>query len=345
MEITEHRFESARHRTFYLASGPEDGPLMVFVHGWPELSLSWRHQLPYFGALGFRAIAPDMRGYGRSSVPDTHDAYALEQIVEDMIELLDGLGRDNAVWVGHDWGAPVVWSLASHHPGRTSAVANLCVPYRFGLDGLDGLTASVDRSVYPQDTYPAGPWDYMFHYQENFAAATAEMEVNPYNTIVALFRAGDPGAEGQPAFTATIRKNGGWFPGLDGAPGMPLDQAVLSEADARAYAAALEKNGFFGPGSYYMNFDANRDYGARADNSGRLDMPVLFIHAAYDFVCETLASRLAEPMREYCSDLSEAVIESGHWMAQEKPDELNRALASWLEQTEVRDQGSDLFDL
>ncbi|HSE02836.1 MAG TPA: alpha/beta hydrolase, partial [Methylomirabilota bacterium] len=118
-----------RHTTFYLEAGAPDGPLIVFVHGWPELSLSWRHQLPCFADLGFRAVAPDMRGYGRSSVYPRHEDYALEHAVRDMIELLDALGLEKAVWVGHDWGSPVVWSLASHHPERCWGVANLCVPY------------------------------------------------------------------------------------------------------------------------------------------------------------------------------------------------------------------------
>src|SRR5438105_300165 len=114
MTVTEHTAKSARHATFYLASGAKDATPIVFVHGWPELSISWRHQLPCFAALGFRAVAPDMRGYGRSGVYDTHADYALEHIVQDMLELLDALGQDKAVWVGHDWGSPVGWSLASH---------------------------------------------------------------------------------------------------------------------------------------------------------------------------------------------------------------------------------------
>ena len=77
--VTEHAAEvGAPAATFYLASGPEDGPLVVFVHGWPELSISWRHQLPCLGALGFRAVAPDMRGYGRSYIPSTHEEVAHE---------------------------------------------------------------------------------------------------------------------------------------------------------------------------------------------------------------------------------------------------------------------------
>src|SRR5438093_5430939 len=124
--ITEHIAKSARHTTFYLACGDAHRPVIIFVHGWPELSISWRHQLPCFASLGFRAITPDLRGYGRSSVYDTHADYALEHIAQDMLELLEALGQDKAIWVGHDWGSPVVWSLASHHPSRCHAVANLC---------------------------------------------------------------------------------------------------------------------------------------------------------------------------------------------------------------------------
>ena len=111
--VTGHMAADGERQIHYLAAGPEDGPLIVFVHGWPELSLSWRHQLACFGGLGFRAVAPDMRGYGRSSVYDRHDAYGQRQVVDDMLILLAELGRERAVWVGHDWGSPTAWSMAS----------------------------------------------------------------------------------------------------------------------------------------------------------------------------------------------------------------------------------------
>ena len=110
---------------------------------------------------------------------------------------------------------------------------------------------------------------------------------------------------------------------------MPRDAALLSEEDERRYAAALERNGFFGPCSWYMNWKANLAYAGRAKANWRLEMPVLFLHAAYDYICETLVSRLAEPMRAHCDNLTEATIPSGHWMAQEKPVEVNAALAKW----------------
>jgi pimeloyl-ACP methyl ester carboxylesterase len=105
---------------------------------------------------------------------------------------------------------------------------------------------------------------------------------------------------------------------------------VLTEEDENRYTAALERNGFFGPDSWYMNGDANTAYAERAKTSWRLEMPVLFLHAAHDYVCETIHSRLAEPMRAYCANLTEAVVQSGHWMAQEKPEPVNAALAKWL---------------
>ncbi len=126
--VLENVLKTARHTTFHLSCGAEGAPMLIFVHGWPELSISWRHQLPAFAALGFRCIAPDMRGYGRSSTYSRHEDYALEHIVADMLELADHLGCAKAVWVGHDWGSPVVWSIASHHPDRCHGIANLCVP-------------------------------------------------------------------------------------------------------------------------------------------------------------------------------------------------------------------------
>lgn len=330
--ITEHVLRGpSGHTSFYLACGVEDAPLIVFVHGWPELSASWRHQLPSFAALGFRCIAPDMRGYGRSSVPPRREDYAMPPIARDMLELLDGLGRERAVWVGHDWGSQVVWSLAAHHAERCHGAASLCVPYVAGGFAPPNLIPLVDRATYPEAGYPAGQWDYMLAYEEDCAAAVAAFEADPAATVRALFRSGNPAARGKPARTATIRRDGGWFGGAGRAPDVLRDPAVLAtEAEMHRYAAALARTGFAGPCSWYMNHAANMAYAAAAPSGGRLTMPVLFLHAAHDGVCETIDSRLAEPMRRDCADLTEAVVRSGHWMAQEKPAAVNAALARWL---------------
>ncbi len=329
-ELTEHTTKSSRHETFYLAAGPEDGPLLMFVHGWPELSWSWRHQLPCFAAMGFRCVAPDMRGYGRSGAPRTHDAYAQREIVADMMELLASLDREQAVWIGHDWGSPVVWNVASHHPERCRAVASLCVPYHTLENGLDSVMSLIDRRVYPEDQFPAGQWEYQRFYEENFAKACATFDANPYNTVKALFRKGSPAGHMKPFRTAYVRQQGGWFGGAAEAPDVPIDADVVTEEDLRRYAEGLKRNGFFGPDSWYVNHAANAAYAAEAKNGGRLDMPVLFLAARYDYTCESVTSRLAEPMRGLAGNLTEHVFDCGHWMAQEKPLQVNAALARWL---------------
>ena len=328
--VTEHVVKTKRHTTAYLACGAPDAPLINFVHGWPELSISWRHQLPIFAELGFRCVAPDMRGYGRSSAYGQHADYAVEHSVSDMIELLDSLRQEKAIWVGHDWGSSVVWSIASHHPDRCHGVANLCVPYLPKGMAPVNLIPLVDRVLYPEDKFPGGQWDYWLFYLENFSTACTAFDANTRDTVKALFRKGDAAARGQPARTALIRQNGGWFGRAGKAPDVPMDADVLTDADLAAYTAALERNGFFGPDSWYMNDDRNLAYSAKAVNDGRLSMPVLFLHATNDLICDTTGSHLAEPMHQYCIDLTEVVVQSGHWMAQECPVAVNAALSKWL---------------
>jgi len=328
--ITENVLKTKRHTTAYLACGHTEGPLIVFLHGWPELSISWRHQLQVFAELGFCCVAPDMRGYGRSSIYEEHADYAIENSVRDMIELLDSLARDKAIWVGHDWGSPVVWNIASHHPDRCHGVANLCVPHMPKGFAPRYFIPLIDRALYPDGTFSAGQWDYWLFHHENFSAACAAFEANTRDTVKALFRRGDPSARGRPAGTALISQAGGWFGGSGTAPNVPRDAKVLTEADLAAYAAALERNGFFGPDSWYMNDDRNVAYAATAIDDGRLAMPVLFLHATNDLTCDTMGSRLAEPMRESCADLTEVVVQAGHWMAQENPVAVNAALTKWL---------------
>ena len=122
-------FNSPRHTTHYWEAGPADGPLMIFVHGWPEIGLLWRAQTEAFASEGSRCVAPDMRGYGGSSAPDAPEADALRDVVQDMVELHDRLGARSAIWVGHDLGSPVVGALAAHHAKRSRGVVFASVPY------------------------------------------------------------------------------------------------------------------------------------------------------------------------------------------------------------------------
>jgi pimeloyl-ACP methyl ester carboxylesterase len=170
----------------------------------------------------------------------------------------------------------------------------------------------------------------MKFYEESFERASAVFDADVAATVKALFRAGDPAERGKPALTSMVRPANGWLGGVDAIPDMPHDPTVVTEADVAAYAAALGRNGFTGPDSWYVNHAANAAYTKRAPGDGRLRMPVLFLDARYDFVCETVDSRLAGSMVALCPDLTRHAVASGHWMAQERPREVNAALAKWL---------------
>ena len=145
----------------------------------------------------------------------------------------------------------------------------------------------------------------MLFYQEHFAHAVAGFEAEVRATVKLLFRTGSAAGKGKPALTAFTRANGGWFGAGKTAPDVPRDAAVLTEEDEHRYTAALEAGGFFGPDSWYVNAPANAAFAARAKAHWQLTMPVLFMHAAHDYVCETIDSQLAKPMRAHCEALTD----------------------------------------
>ncbi len=328
--ILERIVKTARHTTFFVECGRADATPLLFVHGWPALSSCWLAQLPVFAALGFRCIAPDLRGYGRSSQYTRQEDYAVEPIVTDMLELLDALGIHKAIWVGHDTGSPIVWAMAQHHADRCHGVANLCVPYLPNGFGPENAAPLADRAIYPVDQFPYAQWDYQLFYREHFQDAVAAFDANVRRTVKSLFRAGSPTGKGQPTFMATVREKGGWFGASGQAPDYPRDFNVLSEEDENRYTAALERTGFFGPCAGYISSERNSEFALAAKAHWRLSMPVLFLHATYDYVCATVDTKLAEPMRAHCSNLTEATVLSGHWMPHERPSDVSAGLAKWL---------------
>jgi pimeloyl-ACP methyl ester carboxylesterase len=318
------------HTTSYLDAGPTDGPLLVFVHGFPATGLTWRHQLEHFAALGFRAVAPDLRGYGGSSVHGEPTAYRQEAIVHDVLALLDHLGRRDAVWIGHDWGSPTVWNLAAHFPERTRAVATLAVPFGTLERGWDGLLATVDRSRYPADRYPYGQFDYMAYYERSPLEAAAVLDADPEASMRAIYRSGDPAVHTRPSPTATTIADGGRFGGAPVAPDLPLDRAILTEQDLAELAAAMKDTGLWGPVCYYLNHGANQAYAAATPNGGRLTLPVLLLGAAYDPVADLTSPHMLDAMHTTCENLAEATIAAGHWLQLEARGEVNEQLERWL---------------
>jgi pimeloyl-ACP methyl ester carboxylesterase len=327
--------ETSRHRTAWIEIGPEDGQLMIFVHGWPELSLVWKRQMSHFATLGWRCVAPDMRGYGGSSVPQSTGAYAVRKLVGDMVELHDALGGAPAVWVGHDWGSAVVWAMASHHADRCRGVVNLCVPYLARGLALTNLVPLVDRELYPADRFPVGQWDYWLFSREHFQLARQDFEANVRDTCSFLYRAAAPELAAAPAGSASIRANGGWFGPGRLPPTLPRDESLMDEADFGKLVQAFLQTGFGGANAWYINDAANLAYAAEAPNFGRLALPVLFIHAMRDAVCDTYRGRLAGPMREDCEALTEASLDAGHEVMLERPDETNLTIENWLNRLQL----------
>lgn len=330
-----HSFTKEGHTTSYLSSGPSNGPLLILLHGWPELASTWKFQLTHFGSLGFHTIAPDMPGYGLTSSPRSTSTYSLRSLVSWSLSLLSHLNAPTAIWAAHDWGSGVLWALAAHHPEVCTAVVSLCVPYRAIELGLPHLVSLVDRSIYPEETYPWGQWSYMRFYETSPEKAAKSFDDNAARGLKLVYSRGDPSGWGKPARTATVLSDGGWFHGQSGEklPDIPLAATVLDEALYEELLDSVRRNGFWGANAYYLNHTDNAKYASEAVNGGRLNMPVLFVDATFDAVCTTSGegNRLAEGMREYSKDLTEVSIEASHWVNLEKPEEVNAAVERFLE--------------
>jgi soluble epoxide hydrolase/lipid-phosphate phosphatase len=337
--IEEHdvSYANGEKTIHYLATGPASGPLIIFLHGWPAIALTWKDQLQTFAALGFRAIAPDMPGWGKSSHRRVATDYTLEAINEGMLALLSATGRSSAVWVAHDWGAGVASSLAGQHPEVIQALVLLCIPYKSAELGLDHLTSLVDRTIYPEQEYPYGQFDYMKYYEESFDKCVSDFEANIPGLCKLMFAPPPPGGHplaviSQPAFTSNIRKQGGLFGGNPAPPAEVLPAPLMEGEVYDAFLAATEKTGIYGGCAYYLHHKANAAYSEKAPNGGKLgkDKPVLFMHAKFDPGFPTLTSRLADPMREACENLTEVTVFAGHNIYHEKPDEVNAGIVRFL---------------
>ena len=336
-------YDEGRKQITYVSGGPTNGPLLVFLHGWPSIGKVWRLQLTTFVSLGFYVVAPDMPGYGKSTSNKKFSDYAQQALVPSMVAMLADTGREDAVWIAHDWGCGVLWALASTHPHLCRGIVSLCVPYRVLELGLDELLKFVNREVYPENKYPYGQWSYQVFYEQNFETATSWLDSNTSGALRLLYGKGGPSALGKPAITANVVKDGGWFGGPSVSPEPPPKSQVpygtstldaLESGDVQELEEAMEKTGFFGANAYYMNHKANREWILKNSvNDGVLEMPVLFIEAKYDTSCDTVNSRLMDPMKRLCKDLTKTSIDAGHWVQIEKPQETNAAIARWLVET------------
>ncbi|MER6571664.1 alpha/beta hydrolase [Streptomyces sp. NPDC001093] len=294
------------------------GPLVLLVHGFPESWYSWRHQLPALAAAGYRAVAVDVRGYGRSSRPDHVDAYRMLELVEDQAAVVHALGERSAVIVGHDWGATIAANSALVRPDIFRAVGLLSVPYapRGGP-----RPSEIFAQMGGNDEI------YVSYFQEP-GRAEAEVEPDVRGWLARFYAAfsGDtmpaPGAP-DPHFVSA----GGTL--RDRFPAGPLP-AWLSEDDLDVFAEEFERTGLTGALNRYRNMD--RDWEDLADLDGApIAQPSLFVGGTLDASTVWLADAIEAFPTTLPGLVSSHLLDGcGHWIQQERTAEINRLLTGWL---------------
>lgn len=302
------------------------GPLVILIHGFPELSISWRAQVRALADAGYRAVAPDMRGYGGTigSGQRTQD-HTLPQLVQDMVALVAALGEAQAVVVGHDWGAPVAWHCALTRPDIFRAVAGLSVPFQPRSDSGPPIAAmkAVARRAGLGDLY-------IVRFQD--MADQIQFDADPATALRKCFWAYD-GA------TPAEARSTGFIPA-----GLTLlesvsDDAVLPPwmgADLFAeYVAAFTARGFKQPMDWYRCMDLN--WARTADLQGRkITVPAAFMVGEHDPV-RRYSGRHEKTLGDWATDLrvNQVIPDAGHWLQQERPEVVNRLLLGFLADLDV----------
>lgn len=296
------------------------GPLVIMVHGWPELWYSWRHQIRPVAHAGFKVVVPDVRGYGGSDQPHPVEAYDMIEMTADVVGLIDALGEDRAILVGHDWGAPICWNAAALHSERVAAVAGLSVPH-FQRGEVSAI--ELWKQLY------AGRFFYQLYFQEE-GVAEAEFERDVRTTLRKIYymASGDLTA----ADSEILMTKGPEDNLLGGLSDPDPSPAWLSEADLDYFVEAFTQSGFRGSLNRYRA--QQRDWEVLPQLSElTVDQPSCFIAGALDFVRFFVPGMdLFDNPGMHCTDFRGATLidGKGHWIQQEAPELVNRALLDFL---------------
>lgn len=292
-----------------------EGPLVVLAHGFPELSYSWRHQVNALAEAGYRVIAPDQRGYGRSSRPDRVEDYDVLALTGDLLALVDDVGEEQAVFVGHDWGAILVWQLALLAPDRVAGVVGMSVPFvaRPPMPPIQLLRQVLGDA-----------WFYMVYFQAP-GVADADLGRDPATTMRRLLAAKMP--DGDAAIDpAVMADDGRGF--VDRIPESDELPSWLTQAELDHYVAEFTHTGFTGPLNWYRNLDRNWEITPQLADA-HVVVPSLFIGGSRDPVLVMSPPANGEP---FLDDHRGTVLVpgAGHWVQQESPDEVNAALLDFF---------------
>lgn len=296
-----------------------EGPLVVLCHGFPGLGYSYRHQLAALAAAGFHAVAPDMRGYGGSDAPPDPAQYALDCVIPDMVGLLDALGVEKAVFVGHDFGGPVAWNMPLRAKERVRAVVGLSVPYepkRYPTRPSE-LFAQTARSHF-----------FHVHYFQAPGIAEAELDARPREFLSRVYYALS-GAYRYLDVWKHPSEGNAYLDVLPEAP--PLPWPWLTEEEFEVYVRTFAATGFRGGLSWYRAYDRNWEI-SEPFVDAKIEVPALYIAGERDAVVEMGGARAIDRMRAFVPDLRGVHLlpGAGHWVQMERAAEVNRLLIDFL---------------
>ena len=294
------------------------GPTVLMLHGFPELAYSWRHQVRELERAGYRAVAPDMPGYGGTDAPEQVERYDRVELCLDIVALIDELGEERVHLVGHDWGAAVAWSCALQAPERFRSLIAMSVPWgaRADTPPLGRIRATAGDNFF-----------YMLYFQEPGVAET-ELSADPRMTLLKLFAS--PGTPRKPPeITSPLASAGGFLGRLGEPEELPI---WLTEDGLDTYVREFARTGLAGGLSYYRNLD--RSWERTADHAGRtIDIPVLFIAGEQDLVIGGRdEASLRAQMATVATDLRDVILlpGTGHWVQQERAERVTRLMLDFL---------------
>jgi pimeloyl-ACP methyl ester carboxylesterase len=297
------------------------GTPVVLAHGFPELAYSWRHQIAALAAAGCHVIAPDQRGYGRSSRPTAIDDYDIEHLTGDLVGLLDELNEPRAVFVGHDWGSMVVSNLAMLAPGRVSAIVNMSVPF---LPRAPMPPVQMMRNAFGDSFF------YIVYFQDP-GVADEDLGADPARTMRRLLTSLSTPEGEAPDLSVFANDDRGFvdrLPEPDGLPGW------LSQEELDHYVDEFTRTGFTGGINWYRNMDRNWTLTERVAGA-EVDVPSLFIGGALDPVLRmTPPENFLAPLNDHRGTIR--VDGAGHWVQQEQPEEVNAALVRFVHELEPK---------
>ncbi|HCM90385.1 MULTISPECIES: alpha/beta hydrolase [Vagococcus] len=278
------------------------GNPIILCHGWPEHAFSWRYQVEPLVKAGYHVIVPNQRGYGNSTCPKEVTKYDIEHLTGDLVALLDHYEYEKAIFMGHDWGASIVWSMSLLHPERVDKMINLCLPYQ--VRGEKPWIEFMEEFL--------GEDYYFVHFNKQPGVADEILDENVTQFMQNLYRKNVPAqAPGEGMEMINLAKSP-----------VALGEPVMSDEDLSVYISGFQKNGFTPSINWYRNLD--RNWHLLGEVSPIVDQKTLMVYGEKD-VIPPLPN-----IKDFVPNIDVKSLDAGHWVQEERPEELNEMILNWL---------------